>query len=282
MNDLIILIQSTLTLGAPLILAALGGYASERGGVINIALEGKMLMACAVAALIGLSTNNPALGLMAGVIGGVLLSLLHWLLTQVYRIDHIVSGMAINAFAFGATNFMDKRFSDPTRGEVPQLPSVIYYVLAIALPFAVAAYASRTRGGLRLSAVGSDPDKARTMGVNPIRVRLAGLIWCGIFCGLSGALIVTNARYFTDGMTSGRGFIALAALIIGGWRPMQAMLACLAFGFLQALQIVLQGKQVLGVEVPREIWLCLPYLATVIALAGLLGKGRAPAGLGKL
>lgn len=281
MNSLVILLQSTVTLGAPLILAALGGFASERGGVINIALEGKMLTSCAVTAIVALATHNAAAGVVAGIGAAVVISLAHWLLTQIYQIDHIVSGMAINAFALGATNFLDKRFSDPGRGEVPQLPTILFYVLSLALPILVAWIAVRTRGGLRLRAVGSDPNKARTMGISPLRVRFLGLLWCGIFCGLSGALIVTNAKYFTDGMTSGRGFIALAALIIGGWRPIPTLIACLAFGFLQALQIVLQGSHVGGFEVPREAWLCLPYLATIIALAGFLGKNRAPGGLGQ-
>lgn len=278
----VVLLQSTLTLSAPLILAALGGYMSERSGIINIALEGKMLMACAVTALVAIATGNPWLGASAGILSSVLLSVSHWLITQAYRVDHIVSGMAINAFAVGATNFLDKRFTDPAHASgVPQIPIAVYYVLALGLPLATAWYANRTRGGLRLRAVGSSPDKARIMGLNPPIIRLKSLIWTGVFCGLSGALIVTNAKFFTDGMTAGRGFIALAALIIGGWRPVPAMLACIFFGFLQALQIQMQGAPVMGIEIPREVWMCLPYAATIIALAGFLGKTRAPEGLGK-
>lgn len=278
----VVLATSTLTLGAPLILAALGGFMSERSGVINIALEGKMLMSCAVTGIVGVATHNPWLGVLAGIGSSVLLSLGHWLVTQGYQVDHIVSGMAVNAFAVGATNFLDKRFTDPAHsGEVPQLPTAAYYILALGLPLLVAWAVARTRPGLRLRAAGSDPEKARIMGLNPPRIRLFSLLWTGVFCGLSGALIVSNARFFTDGMTAGRGFIALAALIIGGWRPIPTMAACLVFGFLQALQIQLQGTNFMGVEVPREVWMCLPYAATIIALAGFLGKMRPPAGLGK-
>lgn len=241
-----------------------------------------MLMACAVTALVAIATGNALFGMAVGIASSVLLSAAHWLITQAYQVDHIVSGMAINAFAVGATNFLDKKFSDPNAASgVPQIPTWIYYIFALGLPLAVAWYSARTRGGLRLRAVGSDPDKARIMGLNPPVIRLKSLLWTGVFCGLSGALIVSNAKFFTDGMTAGRGFIALAALIIGGWRPIPAMIACIFFGFLQALQIQMQGSPVLGVEIHREVWMCLPYAATIIALAGFLGKMRPPAGLGK-
>jgi general nucleoside transport system permease protein len=281
MNDLQILLLGSLSLGAPLILAAMGGYTSERGGVINIALEGKMLAGAAVFALIAQKSGSAVAGVAAAIAAAALMSLLHWMLTQSYRIDHIVSGMAINAIAFGGTNFLDKKFTDTSAAKPPLLPIEIYYAVALLLPFALALYARRTRGGLRLLAVGSDPGKARQMGVFPKRIRLVGLLATGVFCGIAGSLLVTTAGYFTDGMTAGKGFIALAALIIGGWRPIPAMLAALAFGLFQGLQIRYQGEPFLGMHVPRELWLSLPYIVTVIALAGFLGKSRAPAGLGK-
>lgn len=277
------LAASTVTLSAPLILASLGGWFSERSGVINIALEGKMLTSACLTALVGLATNNPYLGLLAGIGGAILMAWLHWLLTHSYRMDHVVSGMAINALAFGATNFLDKRFADPTRNtHMPLLPVSAFYVAAFVLPALIWLYSKNTRGGLRLMAAGSDPAKAETMGVQPARVRFGSLAVCGVLCGLSGALIVTNARWFTDGMTAGRGFIALAALILGGWRPIPAALAGLAFGFFDAVQVQVQGTKLWGVQPPPEFWACLPYLITVVALAGLLGRSRAPAGLGKL
>lgn len=281
MDALVLLLQGTVVLGAPLILAAIGGYFSERSGVINIALEGKMLMATITVFLVAIATGSAVVGIAAGLGAGIALSVAHWLLTQKYKLDPIVSGMAINAFAFGASSFLDKKFTNPDQTGFPRLPTAVFWVLAFVVPIAAYVFTHRTRGGLRLLAVGSDPDKARQMGVFPQRVRLLSLIATGACTGLAGALIVTNAGGYTDNMTAGRGFIALAALIIGGWRPLPTLAACLGFGMFQQLQIQLQGVKLLGVEAPREIWLCLPYLVTIIALAGLLGKTRTPSGLGK-
>ena len=282
MSFLGILLLSTLTLGAPLVLAAMGGFTSERGGVINIALEGKMLMGACVTALVGTATGSAWMGLLAGIAASTALSLFHWLITQSYRVDHVVSGMAINAVALGGTNFLDKAITNPSAShEIPRYPIEIYYGLALLVPLTLWFVAKHTRAGLHLLAVGSDPDKARQMGVSPGHVRFAGLLATGLFCGLAGAMLVTNAGRFTDGMTSGRGFIALAALILGGWRPLPAMLACVGFGFATALQLQLQGTPLMGATIPSEVWQILPYVVTVIALAGALGKSRAPAGLGK-
>lgn len=285
MNDslAVSLLMSTITLSSPLILAALGGYVSERSGVINIALEGKMLISACVTAIVGVAAHSAVAGLSAGLASSVLLSWLHWLLTQTYRMDHIVSGMAINALAFGATNYLDKRFADPNRPIPPPFLALeMFYVFAFALPIILAIYVRRTRGGLRLQAVGSDSEKARIMGVSPLRVRFGALFATGVFTGLSGALIVTNAKWFTDGMTAGRGFIALAALILGSWKPIPAATACIVFGFFDALQYQVQGTPVFGIRFPAELWSSLPYLVTLIAIAGFLGRSRAPAGLGKL
>jgi len=275
------LVMGTLVLSAPLILAAMGGLASERSGVINIGLEGKMLISSVVVWLVAVSTKNAALGLAAGVGAAILLSLLHWLLTQKYAVDHIVSGMAINAIAFGGSNFLDKRFTDPKQVDFPRLPTQAYWIFAIVIPFLIWIYLKKTRGGLRLLAVGNDPDKSRQMGVSPVAIRFVSLIATGIFCGLAGALIVSNTGSFNDGMTAGKGFIALAALIIGGWRPLPALGACVFFGMLQQLQIQYQNVPIVGVEIPNWVWLSLPYAVTIVVLAGFLGKDRTPAGLGK-
>jgi general nucleoside transport system permease protein len=280
-NPVIVVALSTLTLAAPLIFAAMGGYTSERSGVINIGLEGKMLMAAAATALGSAATGSAILGLLVGIGAAIVLSLFHWLLTQQYRVDHIISGMGINAIAFGGTNFLHQRFTDRTATELPLVPLWVYYAAALLLPPVLALYAGNTRGGLRLIAVGGDPDKARLMGVKPVQVRLVGLLATGVFCGLSGAMILTNAGGFTDGMTAGRGFIALAALIIGGWRPVPALVACFVFGLFEALQIQLQGTMLFGARIPSEAWQSLPYLITILALAGLLGRSRSPLGLGK-
>lgn len=281
MTEVRLLLEGTLVLGAPLILAALGGYFSERSGVINIALEGKMLIATIMVWLVTLATGSPLLGVAAGIGAAILFSLFHWLLTQKYSLDPIVSGMAINAIAFGAANFLDKKFTDPDQAGFPAFPLPVFWGFALLSPVVAWFYVLFTRGGVRLLAVGSDPDKARQMGVFPQRTRMLALIATGVLCGLAGALIVSNAGSYVDNMTAGRGFIALAALIIGGWRPLPTLLACLAFGFFYQVQIQLQGTSFGGVSIPRELWLCLPYLATLVALAGLLGRNRTPAGLGK-
>lgn len=276
------LLVGALIYGAPLILATMGGYCSERGGVINIGLEGKMLIGAAVTALVAAATENAYLGLCAGIGSAVLLSWFHWLLTQTYQIDHIVSGMAINAIAIGSSNFLDKQFTDPDRAHgIPTLPLNSFYVAALLAPLALAWFTHRTSGGLRLLAVGSDPSKSRQMGVKPLMVRFYGLTATGVLCGLSGALIFSNSKWFTDGMTAGRGFIALAALILGGWRPIPAAIACVVFGFFDSMQIIFQGTRIGGVVVPSEFWSSLPYVITVVALAGFLGKSRVPTGLGK-
>lgn len=281
MTELRLLIEGTIILGAPLILAAIGGYFSERSGVINIGLEGKMLIATIVVWLVTIASGSPVVGVAAGIGASVLFSIFHWVLTQRYSIDPIVSGMAINAIAFGAANFLDKKFTNPDQATFPKLPLEFFWGFALILPVLVWWYVRKTKGGLRMLAVGSDPDKARQMGVFPQRIRLVSLVATGVLCGLAGALIVSNAGSYVDNMTAGRGFIALAALILGGWRPLPTLLACIAFGFFYQLQIQLQGVSLMGIEAPRELWLCLPYLATLIALAGLLGRNRTPAGLGK-
>ncbi len=283
MPDLLLaLLGSTVTLSAPLILAALGGFFSERSGVINIALEGKMLAAACLAAIVGMNSGSALLALVAGIGAGVLMALLHFLLTQTYRVDHVVSGMAVNIIAFGGTNFLAEKFMQDTLTEkVPILPVWIYDALAFLLPVLLWAYIRYGRGGLRLLAVGNDPDKARQMGVSVVQVRLVSQLMTGVLCGIAGVLIVSTSRVFADNMTAGRGFIALAALIISGWRPVPTLIACVAFGLFQALQINLQGVKVAGIEMPPQFWQSLPYLVTVIALIGLVGKNRPPAGLGK-
>ena len=268
-------------LSAPLILAAMGGFVSERSGVVNIGLEGLMLMSACVTALVSPSAG-PWTGLFAGVASAVLLSLLHWLATQAYRIDHVVSGMAVNAFAAGVTNFLYGRFHDTNRASgIPTVPVALYTAIAILVPIGLGLYETRTRGGLRLLATGNDPDKARLAGITPLHIRLLALTTTGLLAGLGGAMIVSDTGIFTDNMTAGRGYIALAALILGGWRVFPTLAACVAFGFFSALRLQLQGSPFLGLQLPSEAWAALPYGVTLLALAGSFGKSRAPAGLGK-
>lgn len=275
------LLMGTIGLSAPLILAAMGGFTSERSGVINIALEGKMLTAACLAYVVTLMTHNAWIALLAAIGSAIFMSLLHWLLTQRYHLDHIISGMAINALAAGATNYLNIRFSDPNVTELVKLPMQLFWVVAFVLPGLLFLWARYTRAGLRLFAVGNDPDKSRLVGVRPAAVRFWGLVATGVFTGLAGAMMFSNAGQFTEGMTAGRGFIALAALILGGWGPIPALLACVAFGFFQALQLQLQGTTIAGASIPAELFSSLPYVITIVALAGFLGRSEAPAGLGK-
>jgi simple sugar transport system permease protein len=156
----------------------------------------------------------------------------------------------------------------------------LYEGFALVLPFAIWLYVRKTRGGLWLLAVGSDPDKARLVGISPLRVRAFGLLATGVFTGLGGAALLSYTGVFTDNMTAGKGYIALAALVLSGWRPLPALLACVGFGFFSALQLELEGNPHLP-AIPNEAWAALPYVVTVIALAGFLGRNRTPAGLGK-
>lgn len=266
----------------PLLLAALGGYLSEKSGVVNIALEGMMLASSCGVALATLRTGSPFIGLAAGLSISMILGGVHWLLTQIYRIDAIISGMGLNAVVLGGCNYLSQKLILPTDSDkIATLPISLYIVLAVLLPLFLMLYSRQTRGGLWLQAAGSDPEKARLAGLNVARIRFFALLCSGLFCGLSGAFIVSNSGRYVDNMTAGRGYIALAALIVGGWRPIPAALACLIFGTLDAVQLQLQGQGV-GSAIPPELWMCLPYAATVIAMAGLMGRNKAPAGLGKL
>lgn len=282
MTSLLEFLALAFVLSVPLILAAMGGLTSERSGIMNIALEGKMLIAACVTAMVAGSSGNAWLGLGAGIFSAVLLSLLHGLLTQTYKMDHIVSGMAINVIAWGGTSYLySPHFTNRQSAAIPVVHPAVFWTLAVLLPLGLMVYLKKTRGGLRLMAVGNDPDKCRQMGVQPLVVRFTALIATGVFCGISGAMIVSNTGRFSEGMTSGRGFIALAALIIGGWRPIPTMVACFGFMIFQALQIQYQGKAIFGVELPSQLWLSMPYIVTLIALGGLMSRNGTPAGLGK-
>ena len=268
------LLKLTLIFATPLTFAAMGGFTSERSGVVNIGLEGLMLVA-ACAAAVAAPRFGPGLALAFALALAVLLSALHWLATQVYRVDHVISGMVVNLLAAGATNFA-VTLANPTASGVPTVPLSFYEATAMVLPVTLWAYVRRTRGGLRLVATGADPDKARLAGIVPERVRLAALLGTGVFAGLGGAALVAYTGGFADNMTAGRGYIALAALVVGGWRPLPTLAACLVFGFFTALNVRFNGT-----ALPSQFWASLPYLATLVALAGFLGRGRTPAGLGK-
>ena len=285
----------------PLILAALGGLLSERVGVVNIGLEGKILMGAFAAALGALLSGSLWVGLAAAVLVGLALALIHAVATQELCTDHIVSGVAINLLALGLSTYLFRQIIVPREeaGEssvVPTFGSVSLgglenlpllkdqswlTLFALVLPFVLLALLTRTRWGLRVYAVGNDSQKARMMGVPVKRVRYLGVLLSGALAGLAGAFLVLAATgQFRENMSAGRGFIALAALIFGRWHPLGAAGAALGFGFFEALQMRLQGQPVFGVQLPTDLLLMLPYLLTVIALMGLLGRMKPPSDLG--
>jgi len=294
------LIASTIRLSTPLILAALGGLYSERGGVINIALEGMMLVGAFTAAVVTVFTQNPWIGLMAAVIAGLLVAWLHAVATISYRADQVVSGAAINILFLGVPALLSGALFEST-GATPQLPRdqtlpdtrvfdpqtwptlasifnqkpLVY--LAFALVAATAYVIYRTRFGLRLRAVGENPEAALAAGVSVTRMRYAGVLVSGALAALGGAyLSIGQNSLFTRNMTAGRGFIALAALIFGKWDPVGALVACLFFGFAEAVAIRMQGT----VNIPNQFIQMVPYILTMVVLAGWIGRATPPKALG--
>jgi simple sugar transport system permease protein len=294
------LIASTIRLSTPLILAALGGLFSERSGVINIALEGMMLAGAFTAATVTVYAQNPWIGLLAAMIAGLMVAALHAVATINYRADQVVSGTAINILFLGVPALLSGALFDST-GATPQLPRdqtlpdvaifdpqnspvlasifnqkpLVYFAFILA---AVAAYVIyRTRFGLRLRAVGENPEAADTAGVSVNQMRYAGVLISGALAALGGAyLSIGQNSLFTRNMTAGRGFIALAALIFGRWDPVGALLACLFFGLAEAVAIRMQGT----VNIPNQFIQMIPYVLTIVVLAGLIRRATPPKALG--
>jgi simple sugar transport system permease protein len=255
---------------------------SERSGVVNIALEGKLLAGAFCAAAATIATGNPWIGVACGAAGGGVFGLLHAIGTVVLRGDQIVVGVALNLLAAGVTQFLmgilyGSSANTPTfTGFVRaggQLSPLVWTALA-AGPL-IHLLLRHTRFGLRLSAVGEQPETAESLGVRPVRVRVAAVVLAGLLAGLGGAYLALDAAQFVKNMSAGRGFIALAAVIFGKWKPLGAVAACLFFGFAEAVQIRLQGA-----GVPTQFVQMIPYALTMVALAGFVGRSRPPASLG--
>jgi simple sugar transport system permease protein len=312
-TELLSIVAATLRLAAPLVLAALGGLFSERSGIIDIGLEGKMLGAAFAAAAMAAVTGSAWAGLGAGVAVAVLLALLHAFAAVTQRGGQVITGMALNILVAGLAPVLatawfhldgttpalpeSARFgalalpgADPV-AEAPLLGGAyarvisghngLVYLAALAIPTA-ALVLGRTRFGLRLRAVGENPDAVATAGISVAWLRYRALILTGVLCGLAGAyLSIAAGAGFTRDMTAGRGYLALAALIFGRWRPVPTALACLLFAFADAVQTRLQGVAlpILG-AVPVELVSALPYVLTVLLLAGFVGASRAPHALG--
>ena len=306
---LIPLLDATIRLATPLVLAAFAGMIAERSGVVDIGLEGKMLAAAFGAAAAAAASGSAWVGLGAGIFVSVLFALLHAYACVTHNGNQIVSGMAINILVaglgptlaiawFGLAGHtpalqgegrfagmslpMDDLFAGvPVLGEiyaeVVSGHNVLVY-LAIALIPLVAILIYRTRFGLRLRAVGENPHAVDTAGISVAAMRYRAMILCGVLCGIAGAYLSTaHAAGFVRDMTAGKGYLALAAMIFGKWRPVPTVCACLLFAFADALQIRLQGVTIPGIgEVPVQLIQALPYALTVILLAGFVGRAVAP------
>jgi simple sugar transport system permease protein len=309
----VLLTDSTLRVAAPLVLAALGGLFAERSGVVDIGIEGKMLSAAFAAAATAAATGSAWLGLVAAVIASVSVAMVHGFACVTHAGNQVVSGMALNIVASGLTAVLGNAWFQ-RGGQTPQLTgegrfgpidlplataladapvigalyseivsghNVLVYAAAAAVP-AVGWLVYRTRFGLRLRAVGENPAAVDTAGISVAAMRYRALAIGGVLCGLSGAYlsIAHNAAFIRD-MSAGKGYLALAALIFGKWRPVPTLAACLLFAFADAVQVRLQGTAlpVVGV-VPVQFIQATPYVLTVLLLAGFVGRAIAPKAIG--
>jgi general nucleoside transport system permease protein len=288
--------QGTLNFATPLILGALAGVLCERAGVINIAIEGQFLVGAFTAAVVASTTNSAAAALVAAAVTGVLMAWLLAVFSIKYLVNQVVLGVVLVVFASGITGYLFDQFLQedaeklntpsvlsavkiPGLGDIPFIGQILFnqtvLVYLTYLAVAVVTFVLfQTRWGLRVRAVGEHPKAADTVGIKVKRVRYSAVLWAGVLAGLGGAFFTVGyAGSFSKDMTAGNGFIALAALIMGRWHPIGAMVAALFFGFATQLQSQLQ---IIQTPIPGELLLMAPYLATIIAVAGLVGRVRAP------
>jgi general nucleoside transport system permease protein len=276
---LVTLVLLTLIKSTPIIYAALGGVISERSGVINIGLEGMMAAGAFVAVGVSFATHSPVAGALAGIAAGACFGYLLAFAATRFKVDQIVAGTGINLIcAGGAAYGLVVLFNQP--GASPQVASLgTHYWILIVLAFVIAVFLQwllyRTPWGLRIRASGENPSAVVSAGLDPLALRTCAVVISGALAGLGGAFLsIGELNLYSDGMTAGRGFIALAAVIFGRWNPLGATAACVVFGFFEALQYVLQGQVA---WLPANAMQALPYIAALIALAGVTGRVRAPA-----
>lgn len=303
------LFASAVRLATPIALAAIGGAVCERSGIVNIAMEGLMLISAFAGVTAALLTGSTWIGVIAGVLAAVIFSAIHAWASINLRTEQVISGTAINILALGVTGFlMETIFGHPgTTNSVRTIPPVLdlpmggdgvlgtiwMWIDVVFLSYTPIVYIGifsavfltwamyRTRWGLRLRALGEHPRAADTVGVNVMRGRWVAVLISGVMAGLAGAnLTLEQVGSFTENMTNGRGFIALAANIFGRWTPGGAYLASLLFGFADALQLKLQLFSDV-INIPPQFFLMLPYVLTVVVLAGVVGRAVAPAAVGK-
>lgn len=278
-------LTQVLRITLPYALAAMGGALSERSGVINIALEGILLMG-AFGAAVGAydSGGSTAVALGYALAAGVGTAALYGLATVTFRADQIVSGVAINTLALGLTPYLLKVFYNSSSNS-PAIPgfggnlfATPMFYLALALVVVVHVALTRTAWGLRVRAVGDHPEAAHSLGVSVAAIRWQAVLASGVLAGLGGAWLSLSGSGFVAGMSAGRGYIALAAVIMGSWRPLWACAASLLFGFAEALELQLQ---MFDMGIPNEITQTFPYVLTMVALAGFIGRSRTPAAIGR-
>ncbi len=285
-NTILEMGRSTLRGSTPMLFAALGGFVCERSGVINIALEGLMLVGAFAAASAGYASGNAWVGMGAGVLAGVAFAAIYALSVIPMRANQIVAGTAINLLAAGATPFLSKLFFSSGRStpglEIGARFQSAPMWIAVGLVLLAALWSRSTPSGLWVRFAGENPEALAAAGVRVNRVRWFAVLTSGALAGLGGASLSTFlASSFSQNMTAGRGFMALAALIFGKWRPIPAALACLLFGLTDAVQVRLQGVVLWGSDpVPVQFIQILPYVFTVFVLAGFVGQSRAPKSLG--
>jgi ABC-type uncharacterized transport system permease subunit len=297
----IALIGATLVAATPILYAALGGVFSERSGVLNIGLEGIMLISAFSAVVGSAFTQNAWLGVLCGIASGLLISVIHAYMCINLRADQAIVGMGVNILALGLPNFLLLKIWGQ-QGISPIVPSIanwnipvianlpiigpilgqqnpLVYLGLVLVPVSWFLL-FRTPFGLRLRSVGENPRAAETVGISVYQMRWVGVLICGVLTSLGGAFLsVALLAQFTNNMTAGRGFIGLAAMIFGRWDPVGALLACLLFGFAEALQASVQAA---GVQIPSQFLLTLPYVLTIVALVvGKVGRAAAPAYDGK-
>jgi ABC-type uncharacterized transport system permease subunit len=293
------LLRSTLQRAVPITLGALSGILCERAGVTNIAIEGMMLSGAMVSALVG-SLTNLWVGLLAGVMAGALLAFVHAVLSIKYKTDQIVSGTVINIFSIGMTSFLSAKFLQryqelnnpgifsnwkiPILSDIPFIGPILFdhnlFLYGMVLFLVLLHFGLFfTRWGLRLRSVGEHPKAADTLGINVFKTRYMAVVLGGMMAGFGGAYFTLGSvGRFDEVMTAGRGFIGLAAMIFGNWNPFGAFGAGLLFGFADMLAARLA---ILGVKIPSEFLLMAPYIATMIVLAGVVGRSQVPAADGK-
>ena len=271
-----------LEISAPIAFAALGGVVCERGGVVNIALEGMMLVSALTLVWGSVVFQSIWGGLVMAVVTGMIMGLIHAVVTITFKVDQIVSGVAINVFALGVSRFLcQNMFGKETQSEInpfvfPKalgINSISFWLVPVMLIVWFLLY--KMVYGLRLRSVGENPEAADTLGVNVSLMRYSGVLASGALCGLAAATLYPEK--WISGMTAGRGFIALAAVIFGRWHPVGAVLAALLFGYADTFRIVFETK----IPIPSQFVQMFPYVLALVVLAGLVGKSRAPAADGK-